>query len=125
DVTPTKRHRALAWVLVARALVARVFHGRETASELSHWAHQADPGWYFPPLLQGRIWHAAGDLARAVAGYRRSLGTAPRRLFHRASWITPIVSAFVAHAEHLLRAGHTVRAQRLLDELWPYDLSRA
>ena len=65
DVTPTKRHRALAWVLVARALVARVFHGRETASELSHWAHQADPGWYFPPLLQGRIWHAAG-ISRAA-----------------------------------------------------------
>jgi hypothetical protein len=125
DVAPTKRHRALAWVLLGRAVLARLFRGRESASELSHLAHQADPGWYFPPLFQGRVWHAANDLARAITGYRRALAAAPRRLFRRTRWITPIVSAFVAHAEHLLRQGHTVRAQRLLDELWPYDLSRA
>ncbi len=125
DVTPTKRHRALAWLLMFRAVVFFTFGGREAASKLAYLAHQADPGWHYPPLFQGRLWHRTGDGSRAIAGYRRALAVAPRRLFRRTRWVTPIVSAFVKRAERLLSAGHAVRAARLLDELWPYDVSRA
>lgn len=125
DVTPTKRHRALAWLLMLRALVVYLFGGTERASKLSYLAHQADPRWYAPSHFQGRLWQRAGDGARAVAGYRRALAVAPRHLFRRPRWISPIVSAFVARAERLLVGGHDVRAERLLGELWSYDLSRA
>jgi hypothetical protein len=124
-VTPTKRHRVLAWVLMLRAVVLFLFGMREGSSKLCHLAHQADPGWVYPPLFQGRLWHRAGDGARAIAGYRRALAVAPRRLFRRSRWLSPIVSAYVARAERLRLGGNVVRAARLLDELWPYDISRA
>lgn len=125
DVPPTKRHRVLAWVLITRALMARWLGGREAASELCDRAHQADPSWYLPPWSQGRLWWRVGDLPRAVVGYRRALTLAPRRLLRHTRWITPIVQCFVLRAETLMGQGHGVRAQRLLDELWPHDLSRA
>lgn len=125
DVPPTKRHRVLAWVLMVRATVARWLGAREAASELCDRAHQADPGWYLPPWFQGRLWWRVGVLPRAIAGYRRALALAPRRLLRHTRWITPILQCFVLRAETLMAQGHGVRAQRLLDELWPHDLSRA
>lgn len=125
DVPPTKRHRFVAWILLLRASLAALFGARETASELCERAYQADPGWYLPPWLQGRIWWRAGDLTRAIVGYRRALPVAPQSRILRRRWITPIVQCFVLRAEALLQEGHTMRAQRLLDELWPHDLSRA
>jgi HEAT repeat protein len=125
DVPPTKRHRFVAWLLFLRAQVAVLFGARETASELCERAYQADPGWHLPPWLQGRIWWRAGDATRAITGFRRALPLAPDAWVRQRRWITPIVQCFVLRAESLLREGHGVRAQRLLDELWPYDLSRA
>ncbi len=124
DVPPTKRHRALAWVLMVRARLASWFVQREAATEACERAHQADPGWFFPGWFQGRLWHQAGDLPRAVTGYRRCLPVAPRRLLSRSRWLTPIAQVFVTRAEQLIHQGHHTRARRLLDELWPYDLSR-
>src|SRR5690606_1786963 len=125
DVPPTKRHRFLAWVLMIRAYLAAFLGARDAANELCERANQADPGWYVPPWYQGRLWHRAGDLARAVAGYRRALPMAPPARLHSARWISPIVQCFVLRAEALSREGHGGRAQRLLDQLWPHDLSRA
>lgn len=125
DVPPTKRHRFVAWVLMVRAYAARWFGAREAASELCDRAYQADPGWYRPPWFQGHMWWHVGDLPRAIGGYRRALALAPRRLLRHRRWITPILQCFVLRAETLVRQGHGVRAQRLLDELWPHDLSRA
>lgn len=125
DVPPTKRHRFLAWLLLGRAWIAAWIGARETASDLCDRAYQADPSWHVPPWFQGRLWRRAGDLPRAIAGYRRALPLTPRGLLRRARWITPIVQSFVLRAESLLHEGHGVRAQRLLDELWPHDLSSA
>lgn len=125
DVPPTKRHRFVAWLLLLRARLAVLLGARDTASELCDRAYQADPGWYLPPWLQGRIWWRAGDPMRAITGFRRALPLAPAARVGQRRWITPIVQCFVLRAESLLREGHGVRAQRLLDELWPHDLSHA
>ncbi len=120
---PTKRHRVLAWLLMLRALVLSALRLRESASALCDRALAADPRWYRPGLYQGRLWDRAGDLARAVAGYRRALAIAPAELSARAADMTRIATAYLNRAEALHDAGRIEVARAVLDELSVLDLS--
>lgn len=121
--TPTKRHRVLAWSLMLRAILLSVLHMRESASALCDRALSADPRWYRPGLYQGRLWERAGDLARAVAGYRRALAIAPAELSTRHADMTRIATAYLNRAEALHDAGRIEVARAVLDELSVLDLS--
>lgn len=120
---PTKRHRFLAWVLMLRALLQSLLHMRESASALCDRALAADPRWLRPALYQGRLWERAGDLARAVAGYRRALSIAPSLLPARPADMTRIATVFLNRAEALHAAGRIEVARAILDELSVLDLS--
>lgn len=121
--TPTKRHRVLAWALMLRAVLSSFLRMRESASALCDRALAADPRWYRPGLYQGRLWERAGDLARAVAGYRRALGIAPAELAARPADMTRIATAYLNRAESLHDAGRIEVARAVLDELSVLDLS--
>lgn len=120
---PTKRHRFAAWMLVLRAVLARVFGRREAASGLYERALDADPGWALPALLQATMWDRAGDGARAVAAYRRALGASPDRIATDVGKMTRIASAYLARVEDLVRAERVEAARALVDELSVHDLS--
>ncbi len=120
---PTKRHRILAWLLMLRALLLSAIGLREAASALCDRALGADPRWFRPGLYQGKLWESAGDLARAVAGYRRALAIAPAHLSARPADMTRIAAAYLGRAEALYNAGRIEIARAMLDELSVLDLS--
>lgn len=120
---PTKRHRFAAWLLMLRAVLARLVGLRETASSLCERALAADPGWYRPALYQGRLWLSSGDRSRAVAAFRRALGIAPETLATNADVMTAITTTYLARTDELLRAERVEAARALVDELMFLDLS--
>ncbi len=119
---PTKRHRFAAWLLMLRAVIARLFGLRETASSLCDRALAADPGWLRPALFQGNLWLASGDKSRAVAGFRRALHIAPAALATDGDVMTRITTTYLARTDELVRAARVEAARALVDELMFLDL---
>jgi hypothetical protein len=120
---PTKRHRFAAWLLMLRAVIARLFGLRETASSLCDRALAADPGWHQPALYQGNLWLARGDKSRAVAGFRRALHIAPAALLTNGDVMTRITNTYLARTDELMRGQRVEAARALVDELMFLDLS--
>jgi HEAT repeat protein len=121
---PTVVRVRASWdVVVGRVLLAL----RATARAIARFEAAAArrPGWAVPLLALGTTYARSGQIAQAIAAFRRAISADRESVERRPVAVRALARCFLARADELERAGRTDIARGLLAELGALDLRLA
>lgn len=117
------RFRAAWDVFVGRLLLAL----RATVRAVARFEAAAArrPGWVTPLLALGTTYASRGEVAQAIAAFRRAVAADRAEVERRSLAVRALARCFLQRADELERAGRTDIARGLLTELGALDLRLA